>query len=204
MSMNLTNVSSGFENIERDSQNIFRQVLNSFSRPGIAFDINPRVKSSASVTYSIGVSLLLALMETGSVLYTPGELIDSNLSNFLKFHTGCKLTTIANQAHYIWVQDPQCLPSLSSCALGSVEYPEKSSTLIIEVESFKSPTQLSANHTWHGPGIKEGIDLEIMGLNDSFWKERQEIRLLYPCGVDIIFCTATQIVALPRSTRVGE
>ena len=204
MSMNILNISPSFENTERDSQIIFRQVLNSFSRPAVPFEISPRVKSSKTDSARVGTSLLLALMDTGSSLHLLLKEHDNNLADFLKFHTGCRIASGPEQANYIWVQSSERLPSLMECALGSAEFPEASSTLIIDVEGFKIDANSSNHSPWTGPGINGELYIEIMGLNDQFWSDRKNIRPLFPCGVDVIFCSPTHIVSLPRSTRIGE
>ncbi len=204
MSMNLTDIFPGFENTERESQIIFRQVLSSFSRPGLPFEINPRVKSYEADPGKVGTSLLLALMDTGSSLHLPGVDHDSALRNFLKFHTGCTFLNSPEQADYIWVQQSAHLPALQKCALGSAEFPEASTTLIIDVEGFKIDANSNRYNPWFGPGINGELHLEVLGLKEGFWIERETIRPLFPCGVDVIFCSPTHIVSLPRSTRIGE
>jgi len=204
MSINLSKMSAGFENIERDSQRIFRTVMDSFSRPGLRFDMSALVQASPGETASVAGTLLLALMESASSLCVSKSLHITQWPSFLKFHTGCVLTQDSSQAQFIWIQQMQDLPSLMNCALGSPEFPDQSSTLIIDVEAIHSPSTQGAGQVWSGPGIKEPMVIDIMGLPKAFWLERQNLQNLYPCGIDVIFCTPSQIVSLPRSTHIGE
>jgi alpha-D-ribose 1-methylphosphonate 5-triphosphate synthase subunit PhnH len=204
MNINLSTLSQGFENVGRDSQIIFRQIMGSFARPGLPVEISPLVKPSPEFDVSVAGSLLLALMETGTALYLPNEAQISIWANYLKFHTACVLTPECQNAEFIWIQDGAHLPSLLSCALGSVEFPETSSTLIIDVNGIEINSESMDAKVWTGPGIKEPIQIDIQGISTAFWRERKELRQMYPCGVDVIFCSSTQIVSLPRSTRIGE
>lgn len=204
MNINLSTLAQGFENVGRDSQIIFRQIMGSFARPGLPVEISPLVKPSPEFDVSVAGSLLMALMETGTALYLPNEAQISNWANYLKFHTSCVLTPECQNAEFIWIQDGAHLPSLLSCALGSVEFPETSSTLIIDVNGIEINSESMDAKVWTGPGIKEPIQIDIQGISTAFWREREELRQMYPCGVDVIFCSSTQIVSLPRSTRIGE
>ena len=204
MSINLSKMSAGFENVERDSQRIFRTVMDSFSRPGLRFDMSAIVQASPGEDASVAGTLLLALMESASTLYVSKSLLTTQWPSFLKFHTGCVLSQDCSQAQFIWIHQMQDLPSLKNCALGSPEFPDQSSTVIIDVEAIHLPSTPGDGKVWSGPGIKEPITVDIMGLPKAFWLERQSLQNLYPCGVDIIFCTPSQIVSLPRSTHIGE
>ncbi len=204
MNISLSKLSAGFENIQRDSQRIFRTVMDSFSRPGLLFEISPIVQASQGEGQSVAGTLLLALMESASSLYVSKNLHSTQWPSFLKFHTGCVLSQDSSHAQFIWIQEMQDLPSLMNCALGSPEFPDQSCTLIIDVPAIHSPSTPRAGQVWSGPGIKEPLAVDIMGLPKAFWVERQTLQNLYPCGVDVIFCTPSQIASLPRSTHIGE
>jgi len=204
MTIDLSNLHPGFESIERDSQAIFRVVMNSMARPGKLMNILPIVNAQDNGEPRVGGSILLALMESASILYLPQSSQAKVWEHFLKFHTACEITTFPNLAQYIWIQRESELPSLMTCAIGSAEFPENSSTLLIEVDEITSQCETGRGHVWEGPGIDGSLRVEVKGLPPSFWSERQELRAHYPCGVDVIFCTSTQITSLPRSTRIGD
>jgi phosphonate C-P lyase system protein PhnH len=76
--------------------------------------------------------------------------------------------------------------------------------IILTVNGIEINSESMDAKVWTGPGIKEPIQIDIQGISTAFWRERKELRQMYPCGVDVIFCSSTQIVSLPRSTRIGE
>jgi alpha-D-ribose 1-methylphosphonate 5-triphosphate synthase subunit PhnH len=71
MSINLSKRSAGFENVERDSQRIFRTVMDSFSRPGLRFDMTALVQASPGETASVAGTLILALWKVPVVYMCP-------------------------------------------------------------------------------------------------------------------------------------
>jgi alpha-D-ribose 1-methylphosphonate 5-triphosphate synthase subunit PhnH len=53
-----------------------------------------------------------------------------------------------------------------------------------------------------GPGIQDTIEIAPSGLRDEFWIEVQENNSLYPRGVDLMFTSGHQLVAVPRSIQI--
>jgi alpha-D-ribose 1-methylphosphonate 5-triphosphate synthase subunit PhnH len=204
MSHLLTHLSPGFEDVERDSQVIFRQVMQSFSRPGLLVDLSPRIQCDPTSEPSVSGAILLALLQSGSTLHLPAGEASAHWGRFLKFHTSCELITEAQHAHFIWAPSPRDIPRLESCALGSAEFPEHCTTLIIDVPEILCSRAPAPGRLWQGPGIEDPLYVQVKGVDEAFWTQRQALRELYPCGVDVIFCASTQMISLPRSTRVGE
>ena len=91
------------------------------------------------------------------------------------------------------------MPSLDAFALGSDEYPDRSATLIVEVERLRAGQGL----TLSGPGIAGTALLEVSRLPERFWTERDLLGELFPRGLDLILTCGSRLAALPRTTRVG-
>ena len=199
----LFDISAGFAKTHEASQGIFRQVLRSMSRPGLIVDINPPVSASLCTKASAAGSILLALMDSDSSLNISKNLQSSAWPKFLKFHTGCILSETYAGSNFIWINDLKNLPSLHECDLGSETFPESCTTLLLDVQAFQVTQSGTDSTSWTGPGISETISVDIAGVGASFWEERRLIRDVYPRGIDVIFCSANQIVSLPRSTRIG-
>ena len=53
-----------------------------------------------------------------------------------------------------------------------------------------------------GPGIETRAAISIAGLPDSFWSEWAANHALFPCGVDLVFTSGADLLALPRSIVV--
>jgi len=91
----------------------------------------------------------------------------------------------------------QC-PELASFAQGTLEYPDRSTTLMLQVESLETETGL----TLSGPGIKETSSLCAAPLWPGFADQLRANRARFPQGVDLLFCAGNRIVGVPRSTHI--
>jgi alpha-D-ribose 1-methylphosphonate 5-triphosphate synthase subunit PhnH len=108
------------------------------------------------------------------------------------------MTAERGDASFAFAAAPLDLPPLDAFALGSDEYPDRSTTLVIEVAGFSATRGV----TLSGPGIDGSTHLSVGGLPDRFWGERRLLSELLPRGLDIIFTCEARLAALPRSTRV--
>ena len=92
------------------------------------------------------------------------------------------------------------MPPLSGFALGTPEYPDRSTTLILQVETLADGRAL----TLSGPGIRETRGIAPQPLPGHFEMQWRENNALYPRGVDIILAAPDAVACLPRTTRIGE
>jgi alpha-D-ribose 1-methylphosphonate 5-triphosphate synthase subunit PhnH len=90
------------------------------------------------------------------------------------------------------------MPHPSHFAQGTHDYPDRSATLVLQVEDIRAegPVMLS------GPGIPQRLRFGASGLGDGFWAAMAENHAGFPIGVDVIFVSPTSIAALPRSTDI--
>ena len=92
------------------------------------------------------------------------------------------------------------MPSLSSFALGTQEYPDRSTTLILQVETLTEGEAL----TLRGPGIKGSETVAPRPMPGHFDMQWRENNALYPRGIDIILAAPDAVACLPRTVRIGE
>jgi alpha-D-ribose 1-methylphosphonate 5-triphosphate synthase subunit PhnH len=89
-------------------------------------------------------------------------------------------------------------PALAELDAGNSEYPDRSTTLVIEVPHLAAPGPL----VLRGPGIETAHTAQISGLSPKFWAERAMLHEIFPRGIDIVFVAGAAALALPRTTRV--
>ena len=89
------------------------------------------------------------------------------------------------------------MPPLKVFAQGTPDYPDRSTTLLVQVDRLDG-----FGHTFEGPGINGRITFSAEPALPDFTRQLGENRAAFPCGVDLIFVTATTIAALPRSVRL--
>jgi alpha-D-ribose 1-methylphosphonate 5-triphosphate synthase subunit PhnH len=103
-------------------------------------------------------------------------------------------------ADFALITEPTGIPSLTAFAHGDLRYPDRSATLIVQVDRFTD----NAGMRFSGPGIRHVERLTIEGLPATFWQQRTAMHAQLPLGIDLIFMAGARMVALPRTTRVLE
>ena len=187
-------ISAGFADPVHDAQMAFRGVLDALARPGRRVAIGQPVKGLA-----LGPSmahLLLALTDDDTAVWWQHS--DSDAADWLRFHTGASHAAASQEAAFAVLVNAASLPPLASFATGSMEAPERSATLLVEVLSLDAGPAVE----WRGPGIPELQTVRIAGLPDNFWAQWQANHASFPQGIDIIFTCADAAMGLPRTTRV--
>ena len=87
----------------------------------------------------------------------------------------------------------EALLPLSDYPIGSAEYPDRSATLIVEMDDLHAEgAQLK------GPGIK---DMGHLNLPDPHAMQANAQH--YPMGLDFFLTSGSRVAALPRSTDVS-
>jgi alpha-D-ribose 1-methylphosphonate 5-triphosphate synthase subunit PhnH len=96
------------------------------------------------------------------------------------------------------IGDAGALPRLDRFSFGSNEYPDRSTTLILQVESLTQGPTLELR----GPGI-DGIAALQAAVRPTDLFERLQInQTLFPRGIDVVLVADDAIVAIPRTTRL--
>jgi alpha-D-ribose 1-methylphosphonate 5-triphosphate synthase subunit PhnH len=101
--------------------------------------------------------------------------------------------------HFALFGDAQTLPQLDRFAYGSNEYPDRSTTLILQVESLtRGPT-----FELRGPGIDGTAELQAAIRPADLFERLAVNAVLFPRGIDVVLVHEDTIVAIPRTTRLA-
>ena len=73
----------------------------------------------------------------------------ADVAKWLKFHTGAPVIADSSICSFALIGDASALPALDRFAFGSNEYPDRSTTLILQVESLTEGSRFELR----GPGI---------------------------------------------------
>jgi alpha-D-ribose 1-methylphosphonate 5-triphosphate synthase subunit PhnH len=130
----------------------------------------------------------------------PALAASSETAYWLRFHTGAPIVAEPSQASFAFLADPAQAPPFDAFALGTAEYPDRSATLVFQVESLARGLGL----TLSGPGIKGRSTLRAEPLPADFAQRSAANRVLFPCGVDLLMVTDAAVAALPRSVILVE
>ena len=195
--MDSSHITPGLEDPVHDAQNIFRELVSAMSRPGQVRTLNKTIGVQSQLSLAMtAVSLTLLDYETP---YWLSETYRNNgIGTYITFHTGAACIEDTKQAKFLLVDHVSALPELALLSHGTLEYPDTSATVVLEVEDFSSGQEVQLS----GPGIEEKQAFSALGLDTNFWQMAQKNQSNYPLGIDFIFCSKNKIAALPRSTKI--
>lgn len=193
-------VEGGFAEPVFAAQSVFRAVMDAMARPGtmhtIATDARPPAPLDATAA-----AVALTLADADTPLWLESDLARNDaVKGWLSFHTGAPLAELPADAAFAIVCNPAAMPPLSGFALGTQEYPDRSTTLILQVDTLTDGPAL----TLAGPGIRTTQEIAPHPLPGHFQMQWRENGALYPRGVDIILAAPGAVACLPRTTRIAE
>ena len=189
----------GFSNPVFDAQKVFDKLMNAMARPGKIVDLEP-LAFAPSPLFSVSAALLAALCDTDTTVWFDRPQSPSTVGGWLSFQTGASLTDQVSTSTFAIISNPGAMQSLGAFAQGTQEYPDRSVTLIIQVEAITSANEW----TLRGPGIKKEAYLSVKGLADDFLDQWQMNNEAFPLGVDAILTSPSAFVCLPRTVRIRQ
>lgn len=180
-----------------DSQRSFRELLQAMARPAVP-RVLPTLPPAPSPVAPAAMAILLTLCDATTSLWIqqPTE----EVRDHLRFHTGLRLADTPREADFALITTPVSMPPLNAFAHGELRYPDRSATLIVQVDGFRR----HAGTRFAGPGIRDEEPLHIDGLPADFWSQRAALATQFPLGIDVFFVAAQHVLALPRTTRLLE
>ncbi|MGQ2968318.1 MAG: phosphonate C-P lyase system protein PhnH [Allorhizobium sp.] len=189
----------GFPDAVTHAQTVFRAVMDAMAQPGTLGVVEVPVAPPAPLGIAAG-ALLLTLCDHDTPIWVTPALAKSALSGWIGFHTGASVTSTKSDAKFAFVEAGAPFPSLAQFALGTQEYPDRSTTLVIEVAALEGgkPLQLT------GPGIRDTATIAPKGLPETFLRQWADNRALFPRGVDVVLTAGRRFIALPRTTMIRE
>jgi alpha-D-ribose 1-methylphosphonate 5-triphosphate synthase subunit PhnH len=177
----------GFLNAPTDSAFAFRAAMTAMARPGEIFQVKAALPP-APMSIAAGV-LLLTLCDAETPVFLAASHNTPALIDWITFHTGAPIVDAAQAQFAVgkWAD-----LTLAEFAIGTAEYPDRSATLIVEMEELAN-----AGATLRGPGIEHSNTLNLPETA-AFQRNGQH----FPCGLDFLFACQDRLAALPRTTRV--
>jgi alpha-D-ribose 1-methylphosphonate 5-triphosphate synthase subunit PhnH len=183
------------------AQSTFRALMDATARPGSVRAIAGVASAPAPLSPG-AAALALTLFDQDTPVWLDGMLSSaSDVGNWIRFQTGAPITTDSSRSAFALAADPLHAPSFETFDHGTPEYPDRSTTLILQVHRFDAGAPL----TLRGPGIRGAQRLCATPLPDDIQARLVANRKLFPCGIDLILVAESAVAALPRSvTLVGE
>jgi alpha-D-ribose 1-methylphosphonate 5-triphosphate synthase subunit PhnH len=189
---------AGFVDKVLSAQSTFRSVMDAMARPGSVHRVAATAGAPGAMMRGTA-AIALTLFDHDTPVWLDSLLSETaDVTKWLKFHTGAPVTANSSICSFAIMGDPRALPALDRFALGSNEYPDRSTTLILQVESLTQGRPLELC----GPGI-DGTAVLQAAIQPADLFQRLEInRTLFPRGIDVVLVADDAVVAIPRTTRL--
>lgn len=181
------------------AQSTFRKVMDAMARPGLIQTIAPTAGAPAPLS-SAAAAVALTLFDHDTPIWRDASFATDAVTRWLRFNTGCPIVADQAEAAFALVGDMASLPVLESFAQGTQDYPDRSTTLILQLASLKDGEAL----TLSGPGIRGTTRFYPVGLPKDVVEQLAGNRTLFPRGVDLVLVAGDALAALPRTTIVAR
>ena len=179
------------------SQSVFRALMDAMARPGTVLPLGADATPPSPLGGGAG-AIALTLCDDGTPVWLTPALKQSAVPAWLSFHTSAPVTDIKPDARFVFIEAGGIVPGFDQFAQGTQDYPDRSSTLVIEIAALTGGDEFTAA----GPGIKDETVIAPKGLPDIFLTLWTENRGLFPRGVDLILVAGTDVLCLPRTTKL--
>jgi alpha-D-ribose 1-methylphosphonate 5-triphosphate synthase subunit PhnH len=181
------------------SQAVFRTVMDALAHPGLARPLLSGLAAPAPLT-ATAAAVALTLLDFETPFWLDPGLADApEVAAWFKFHTGAPLIADSARSAFAFVSDPAAMPTFDVFSPGSIEYPDRSTTLVVQVAGFGHGEALALC----GPGIAGTRRFSAAPLPPDFRARLIANRALFPRGVDLILVSPDAVAALPRSLRIA-
>ena len=189
---------AGFADKVLSAQSTFRSVMDAMARPGSVQRIAATAGAPAGVMRGTA-AIALTLFDHDTPIWLDAAMSEtSDVAKWLKFHTSAPVVANSSICSFALIGDAEALPALDRFAFGSNEYPDRSTTLILQVESLTQGPAFELR----GPGIDGAALLQAMIQPRDLFERLAINATLFPRGIDVVLVHDDAIVAIPRTTRL--
>jgi alpha-D-ribose 1-methylphosphonate 5-triphosphate synthase subunit PhnH len=190
---------AGFADKVLSAQTTFRSVMDAMARPGTLQRIAVAVGAPHPMMHGTA-AIALTLFDHDTPVWLDQRMSEtSDVTKWLKFHTGAPVIADSSVCHFALFGEAGMLPALDRFAFGSNEYPDRSTTLILQVESLtQGPT-----FELRGPGIDGTAELKATIQPADLFERLAVNAVLFPRGIDVVLVDDDSIMAIPRTTRLA-
>lgn len=181
-----------------ENQAAFRALMDAMARPG---EIKTLGCSDAPPPLMAGTAAIVrSLADYETPVWLDGTLAaEPAVAGWIRFQTGAAIVADRQQAAFALVGNGGDLPDFAAFSAGSDDYPERSATLVVQVERFSGEA-----FSLTGPGIQTERTLAAEPLPHDFAERWIANHALFPRGIDLLLVAGDRAAALPRTVRVAR
>ena len=190
----------GFANPVLSSQSTFRAIMDATARPGTVYALTETVAPPPPLSRGAG-AMALALLDQDTPVWLDAALAaETEVAYWLRFHTRAPIVSESERAAFAILSDPERTLPFERFAPGTLDYPDRSATLILQIDSLEHGRELILA----GPGIKGRSKLRATSLPADLPERLAANRALFPRGIDLLLVTQNAVAALPRSVTLVD
>jgi len=188
----------GFADKVLSAQSTFRSVMDAMARPGSVQRVTANAGTPAGMMRG-AAAIALTLFDHDTPIWLDAAMSETtDVARWLKFHTSAPVIEDSSVASFALIGDAENLSTLDRFAFGSSEYPDRSTTLILQVDSLTQGPAFELK----GPGIDGSALLQAMIRPRDLFERLAINEALFPRGIDVVLVHDDTIVAIPRTTRL--
>lgn len=188
----------GFDKPVDRAQSIYRVLLEAMAEPGKMLDLDTGLEAVRPLNAAT-LGIVFCLLDADTPVWLDAAADRPAVQDNIRFHCGCPMVEAPADGAFAVVADPADLPELTAFSAGDDTYPDRSATLIIQVDALDAGERV----VLRGPGIEGETRLSVTGLPRNLPEQWRANGALYPAGVDLILTAGNRVTALPRTTRLG-
>jgi alpha-D-ribose 1-methylphosphonate 5-triphosphate synthase subunit PhnH len=187
----------GFADPVIAAQSAFRAVMDAFARPGRIVALSAPLDGPKPLARGTA-AIALTLFDHDSPVWIDAA-DHGEVAEWIRFHTGAPMVANANACSFAVITDAAELPAFDRFNAGTDEYPDRSATLIIQVDTLEQGPPIHVS----GPGIRDQQMIAPAPVPADLAERLTLNRELFPRGLDLLFVCDDRMVGLPRSVRVN-
>jgi alpha-D-ribose 1-methylphosphonate 5-triphosphate synthase subunit PhnH len=144
-------------------------------------------------------AIALTLFDDDTPIWLDHRMAEAaSAARWLKFHTSAPVVADSSVSQFALIGDGGALLGMDCFCLGSNEYPDRSTTLILQVESLAE----GPGYILRGPGIDGTAFLRATIAPEDLFERLAVNATLFPRGIDVVLVHDDAMVAIPRTTRL--
>ena len=189
---------AGFADKVKSAQSTFRVVMEAMARPGSVQRVVATVGPPMPMMRGTAAIALTLFDHDTPIWLDPRMSETSEVAKWLKFHTNAPVVADSSICSFALIGDAGALPDLSHFALGTNEYPDRSTTLVLQIKDLTR----GEVYELRGPGIDGSAVLQAIIEPKNLFERLAVNGSLFPRGIDVVLVADDAIVAIPRTTRL--
>ncbi|MDB5502664.1 MAG: phosphonate lyase system protein PhnH [Tardiphaga sp.] len=189
---------AGFADKVLSAQSTFRSVMDAMARPGSV----QRIEAASGVPSPMmrgSAAIALTLFDQDTPVWLDAAMAATpNVAKWIKFHTSAPVIAGSSVCSFALIADARALPDFEEFSFGTGEYPDRSTTIILQVGSLTE----GPAYELRGPGI-DGVAILRASIDLPDLLDRLSLNAkLFPRGIDLVLVADDAVVAIPRTTRL--